>query len=127
MPCPGRTRAGSRGHVPTYLVIPFATAAFFGAAAFAPLVKLYNGAPLPAIAIAATGVALFFLMHLGDELEQFICLAVAVLTLIGAGFVAELDDQTGLAPDTLRLALIGIAMVALALANLLMLWRRRRR
>ena len=119
-------RAGSRGHVPTYIVIPFATGAIFGAAAFAPLVKLYNAAPLPAIAIAAAGVVLYFLMHLGDELEQFICLVVAVLTLIGTGFVAELDDETGLAPDTLRLSLIGIAMASLAAVNLVMLWQKRK-
>jgi hypothetical protein len=116
----------SRGYA-TYIMIPLTTGLVFGAAAFAPLVKLYGASPLPAIACAAAGVVLYFLMHLGDELEQFICLVVAVLTLIGTGFVVELADETGLAPDTLRLSLVVAAMAALAAANLLMLWRKKRK
>jgi hypothetical protein len=123
-----RSLAKTRGHLPTYVAIPLATGAFFFAAVFGILVEIARISLVMAAAIAAAWIVLYVLMHYGDGLEQFVCLAAAFLTMIVAGLVAEAYATDLSMPEaTIRLLIVGTVMIALSAINMTIVLRRRKR
>ena len=118
----------AHGHLPTYVAIPLATGGFFFFAIFGILVELARTSLVAAAAIAAAWIVLYVLMHYGDGLEQFVCLAAAFLTTIVAGLVAKAyAPDLSMSETTIRLLIVGTVMSALAAINVTLVLRRRKR